>query len=59
MGRAAGAGLVVAVLTGVAPEEALAPHADLLLESVADLTHTSIFPRRWPKVGKAALRWNR
>ena len=40
MGRAAGAGLVVGVLSGVAPEEMLAPHADVMLESVADLMHT-------------------
>jgi phosphoglycolate phosphatase-like HAD superfamily hydrolase len=37
MGRAAGAGLVVGVLSGVSPEEMLAPHADVLLASVADL----------------------
>ena len=37
MGRAAGAGLFVAVLTGVASREALAPHADLLLGSVSEL----------------------
>jgi phosphoglycolate phosphatase len=37
MGRAAGAGLVIGVLSGVAPEDVLAPHADVLLESVADL----------------------
>jgi phosphoglycolate phosphatase len=37
MGRAAGAALSVAVLTGVAPREVLAPHADLVLASVADL----------------------
>ena len=37
MGRAAGAGLVVGVLSGVAPEDVLAPHADVLLESVADM----------------------
>jgi phosphoglycolate phosphatase-like HAD superfamily hydrolase len=37
MGRAAGAGLVIGVLSGVAPEEMLAPHADGLLASVADL----------------------
>ena len=36
MGRAAGAGLVIGVLSGVAPEEMLAPHADVLLASVAD-----------------------
>jgi phosphoglycolate phosphatase-like HAD superfamily hydrolase len=37
MGREAGAACVVAVLTGVASREALAPHADLLLGSVAEL----------------------
>ena len=37
MGRAAGAGLVVGVLSGVSPREMLAPHADVLLESVAEL----------------------
>jgi phosphoglycolate phosphatase len=37
MGRAAGAALVVAVPSGVAPGEVLAPHADLVLESVAGL----------------------
>lgn len=37
MGRAAGAGLVVGVLSGVSPAEVLAPHADVLLESVAEL----------------------
>jgi phosphoglycolate phosphatase-like HAD superfamily hydrolase len=37
MGRRAGAGLVVGVLSGVSPAELLAPHADALLYSVADL----------------------
>jgi HAD superfamily hydrolase (TIGR01509 family) len=37
MGRRAGAGLVVGVLSGVSPAELLAPHADALLYCVADL----------------------
>ncbi|MFQ5577973.1 MAG: HAD family hydrolase [Anaerolineae bacterium] len=37
MGRAAGAGLVVGVLSGVGSAADLAPHADLLLGSVAEL----------------------
>ena len=37
MGRAAGAGLNVAVLSGPAAREHLAPHADLVLDSIADL----------------------
>jgi len=37
MGRRAGAGLVVAVLSGVAAATDLAPHADLVLASVGDL----------------------
>ena len=37
MGRRAGAGLVVAVLSGVATAADLAPHADLVLASVGDL----------------------
>lgn len=37
MGRAAGAGLVVGVLSGVSPATVLAPYADILLPSVADL----------------------
>jgi len=37
MGRDAGAGLVVGVLSGVSPAELLAPHADVLIESVTDL----------------------
>jgi phosphoglycolate phosphatase len=37
MGRAAGVGLVVGVLSGVAPEALLAPQADVLVPSVAEL----------------------
>ncbi len=37
MGRAAGCGLVVAVLSGTAGREHLAPHADMVLASVADM----------------------
>ncbi len=37
MGRAAGVGLVIGVLTGLCTREMLAPHADLLLDSVAEL----------------------
>ena len=37
MGRAAGAARVYGVLTGVGTHEELAPHADEVLESVADL----------------------
>jgi phosphoglycolate phosphatase len=37
MGRAAGAGRVVAVLTGVGGRDELAPLADVVLDSVADL----------------------
>lgn len=37
MGHRAGAGLVVAVLTGVEKSDSLAPRADLVLASVADL----------------------
>ena len=37
MGRAAGAGLVIGVLTGVGDRETLAPLADLVLDSVAEL----------------------
>ena len=37
MGQAAGVGLGIGVLSGVSPREMLAPHADLLLESVAEL----------------------
>lgn len=37
MGRAAGAGLVVGVLSGITGRELLAPHADLILPSIAEL----------------------
>jgi phosphoglycolate phosphatase len=37
MARAAGAGLAIGVLTGVSPRETLTLHADLVLESIADL----------------------
>ncbi len=37
MGRAAGAGLVVGVLSGVSPSELLAPRADLVVGSVGEL----------------------
>jgi phosphoglycolate phosphatase-like HAD superfamily hydrolase len=37
MGRAAGAGRVVGVLTGVSAADVLAPHADVVLPSIADL----------------------
>ncbi|RMD62795.1 MAG: HAD family hydrolase [Alphaproteobacteria bacterium] len=37
MGRAAGAGLVVGVLTGTGERAALAPHADVVVDSIADL----------------------
>ncbi|MBI3764427.1 MAG: HAD family hydrolase [Chloroflexi bacterium] len=37
MGRAAGSGLVIGVASGISPAEVLAPHADVILESVADL----------------------
>ncbi len=36
-GRNAGVGLVVAVLTGAASREELAPHADAVVDSIADL----------------------
>lgn len=39
MGRRAGAGLVVGVLTGVGDAASLSPVADRLLDSVADLEH--------------------
>ncbi|HZG65347.1 MAG TPA: HAD family hydrolase [Herpetosiphonaceae bacterium] len=41
MGRAAGAALVVGVLSGASPETVLAPHADVLLPSVAGLLGTT------------------
>jgi phosphoglycolate phosphatase len=37
MGRAAGAGLTVGVLSGVGTNEVLARYADIILPSVADL----------------------
>ena len=37
MGRLAGAGLKVGVLTGTSTREDLAPHADVVLQSIADL----------------------
>jgi len=37
MGRSAGAGLVIGVLSGISPIEMLALHADLMLRSVAEL----------------------
>ena len=37
MGHAAGAGLNIAVLSGTAGRDDLAPHADLVLDSIADL----------------------
>jgi phosphoglycolate phosphatase len=37
MGRAAGAGLVIGVLTGVGDRAALSPYTDIVLDSVADL----------------------
>jgi phosphoglycolate phosphatase len=37
MGARGGAGLKVAVLSGTSPHEVLAPHADLILESIVGL----------------------
>ena len=37
MGRSAGAGLVIGVLSGISPIEMLAPQADLVIRSVAEL----------------------
>jgi phosphoglycolate phosphatase len=37
MGRSAGAGLVIGVLSGISPIEMLAPRADLVIQSVAEL----------------------
>lgn len=37
MGHAAGAGLTIAVLSGTAGRDHLAPHADLVLDSIAEL----------------------
>jgi phosphoglycolate phosphatase len=39
MGRAAGAGLVVGVLSGIGTPAVLEPHADVLLQSVGELMH--------------------
>ena len=44
MGRSAGVGLVVGVLSGLAPGSALAPHADLLLPSVEGLLSVKSSP---------------
>jgi phosphoglycolate phosphatase len=37
MARAAGAGLTIGVLTGASPLEILAPHADHVIASIAEL----------------------
>ncbi|MBI3732221.1 MAG: HAD family hydrolase, partial [Chloroflexi bacterium] len=37
MGRAAGAGLLVGVLSGVTPATLLHPHADVIIPSIAEL----------------------
>ena len=37
MARSAGAGLAIGVLTGVSPREVLALHADLVLDSIAEI----------------------
>jgi len=37
MARAAGAGLTIGVLTGASPREALAPHADHVIASIAEI----------------------
>jgi phosphoglycolate phosphatase len=42
MARAAGAGLTIGVLTGASPREALAPHTDHVIASIADIE--SILP---------------
>lgn len=39
MGRSAGAGMVVGVLTGTSTREDLAPHADHVLDSIEELPH--------------------
>jgi phosphoglycolate phosphatase len=46
MGRAAGAGRVIGVLTGASDRATLAAGADLVLESVADLPHGLAGPSR-------------
>ncbi|RTL71174.1 MAG: HAD family hydrolase [Hyphomicrobiales bacterium] len=43
MGRAAGAGLNVAVLSGTSDHDDLAPYADLVLDSVADMPAHDLF----------------
>jgi phosphoglycolate phosphatase len=45
MARAAGAGMAIGVLTGVSPRETLMQHADLVLESIADLETALELPR--------------
>ena len=45
MARAAGAGRAIGVLTGVSPREVLTLHADLVLESIADLETALELPR--------------
>ena len=56
MGRRAGASLLVAVLTGVGDRDSLAPAADLVLASVADLglnrPEPSPSPERAPEPGR-------
>ena len=37
MARAAGAGLTIGVLTGASPRETLAPHADHVIASIAEI----------------------
>jgi len=44
MARSAGAGLAIGVLTGVSPRDVLSLHADLVLESIADLETTLDLP---------------
>lgn len=39
MGRRAGFGLRIGVLTGPSPREALEPHADIVIDSILDLGH--------------------
>jgi phosphoglycolate phosphatase len=45
MARAAGAGLAIGVLTGVSPRETLTLHADLVLDSIADLETALELPK--------------
>ncbi len=51
MARAAGAGLAVGVLTGVSPRELLLQHADLVLDSIADLETALEIPGPLPGAG--------